>query len=72
MNLQPVANGLEALPLVRLGALPITDVQRSRIVVARRQGSADARVHAAAEQYNRTRLALVRQTLRPPSWPGPI
>ena len=47
---EPVANGVEGAPLARGGALPIADVQRRGIVIARRQRGANARIHAAAEQ----------------------
>ena len=52
-NSQAIANGEEGPPLALFGALPITDVDSGRLMIARGQRSADTGVHAAAQEDHR-------------------
>src|SRR5439155_8694664 len=54
VNLQALADRKKRLALALLGALPVADVDRGRIVVACRQRGANAGVHAATEQNELT------------------
>ena len=58
VNFQALADGEKRLPLALLGTLPVTDVDRGRVVVAHRQRGADAGIHASAEEDDGAGLAL--------------
>ena len=47
---EALADGKKRLPFALFRTLPVTDVNRGRVVVARRQSRANAGVHASAEQ----------------------
>jgi hypothetical protein len=52
MNFQTLADREKGLPLSFLGALPVADMKRGRVVIAGCQRSTYARIHTATEQHD--------------------
>ena len=63
-ELELVGDGAGGVELALLGALAVAEVERVCLVLARRDGGADGRVHTAGEADNGARACAIRARQR--------